>query len=108
MEEPDKNRILDMLLVSKIGQKALDKISNYNPNLIANLSKEGQDLYLLRKSICEEIFPLVTTPQITLKEVKEYIQNKIDESHKLLAETNEKEEKKLLNLKIEELKDLLQ
>lgn len=107
MEEPDKNRILDMLLVSKIGQKALDKVSNYNPNLIANLSKEGNDLYLLRKSICEEIFPIVTTPEIRISEVKEYIQNKIKESQKLLAETNEAEEKKLLNLRIEEYNDLL-
>ena len=107
MEEPDKNRILDMLLVSKIGQKALDKISNYNPNLISNLSKEGHDLYLLRKSICEEIFPIVTTPKITIKEVKEHIQDKINETKKLLAETNTVEDKKLLKLKIDEYDDLL-
>lgn len=96
-----------MLLVSKIGQKALDKVSNYNPNLIANLSKEGHDIYLLRKTICEEIFPIVTTPEISLNEVKEYIQNKINETQKLLAETNAVEEKKLLNLKIKEYDDLL-
>lgn len=107
MEEPDKNKILDMLLVSKIGQKALDKVSNYNPNLIANLSKEGHDLYLLRKSICEEIFPFVTTPEITLKEVKGYIQEKIYEVQKLLKEADSAEEKKLLDLRIEEYKDLL-
>ena len=107
MEIPDKDKILDMLLVSKIGQKALDKVSNYNPNLIANLSKEMHDLYLLRKSICEEIFPIITSQNITLREVKEYIQNQINETHKLLAETKGAEEKKLLRLKIEEFEDLL-
>jgi len=107
MEVPDKNKMLDMLLVSKIGQKALDKVSNYNPNLIANLSKEGYDLYLLRKTICEEIFPIVTAPEISLNEVKEYIQNKINETQELLAETNGAEEKKMLNLRIEEYNDLL-
>ena len=55
MKDMDKNKILDMLSISKIGQKALNKISNYNPNLIANLSKQAYDLYLIRKNICEEI-----------------------------------------------------
>lgn len=107
MEDPDKNKMLDMVLVSKIGQRALQKVSVYNPNLIANLSKEAHDLYLLRKSICEEIFPIVTTPEITLKEVEDFIQNKINKAQKLLTETNVVEEIKLLNLRIEEFEDLL-
>ena len=107
MKDPEKNRILDMLLVSKIGQKALNKVSNYNPNLIANLSKQAYDLYLIRKSICEEIFPIVTTPEITLTEVKEYIQNKINEAQNLVEKTESVEDRELLNLRIEELKDLI-
>lgn len=107
MDDPEKNKIIDQLLVSKIGQKALDKISNYNPNLIANLSKQAYDLYLIRKNICEEIFPIVTTPEITLSNVKEYIQAKINEAQILLDKTKLVEDKELLNLRIEELKDLL-
>ena len=107
MKDPEKKRILDMLLVSKIGQKALNKVSNYNPNLIANLSKQAYDLYLIRKSICEEIFPIVITPEITLTEVKEYIQNKINEAQNLVEKTESVEDRELLNLRIEELKDLI-
>ena len=107
MKAMDKNKILDMLSVSKIGQKALNKISNYNPNLIANLSKQAYDLYLIRKNICEEIFPIITTPEITFGKVEEYITNKINETQILLEKTNSVEDKELLKLKIEELKDLL-
>jgi hypothetical protein len=107
MKDTEKNKILNMLSVSKIGQKALDKVSNYNPNLIANLSKQAYDLYTIRKSICEEIFPIVTTPEITLSKVKEYIQNKINEAQNLLEKTKLVDERELLNLRIEELKDLL-
>ena len=107
MKNMEKNKILDMLSVSKIGQKALDKVSRYNPNLIANLSKQAYDLYIIRKNICEEIFPIVTTPEITLSKVKEYIQNKINETQNLLEKTKLVEDKELLNLRIEELKDLL-
>ena len=107
MKDMEKNRILDMLSVSKIGQYALDKVSKYNPNLIANLSKQAYDLYIIRKNICEEIFPIVTTPEISLSKVKEYIQNKINEAQNLLKKTKLLEEKELLNLRIEELKDLL-
>jgi len=103
----EKNKILDILSVSKIGQKALEKVSKYNPNLIANLSKQAYDLYIIRKNICEEIFPIVTTPEITLSKVKEYIQNKINETQNLLEKTKLVEDKELLNLRIEELKDLL-
>ena len=103
----EKNKILDILSVSKIGQKALEKVSKYNPNLIANLSKQAYDLYIIRKNICEEIFPIVTTPEISLSKVKEYIQNKINEAQNLLKKTKLLEEKELLNLRIEELKDLL-
>ena len=107
MKDREKNKILDMLLVSKIGQKALEKVSKYNPNLIANLSKQAYDLYLIRKNICEEIFPIVTTPEITLNEVRKYIQNKINEIQNLLDKTKSAEDKELLNLRIEELGDLL-
>jgi Glu-tRNA(Gln) amidotransferase subunit E-like FAD-binding protein len=107
MEESEKNRILDMLLVSKIGQKALNKVSTYNPNLIANLSKQAYDLYMIRKNICEEIFPVVTTPKITLSKVKEYIQNMINESNILLEKAESVEDKELLSLRVEELKDLI-
>ena len=101
------SEIVDIVSISKIGQKALDKVSNYNPNLIANLSKQAYDLYIIRKNICEEIFPIITTRKITLSKVKEHIQKKINEAQNLLDETKSEEEKELINLRIKELKDLL-
>lgn len=37
----DRENLMEMLAVSKIGDRALNKIAIYNPNLIANLSKEA-------------------------------------------------------------------
>jgi len=98
---------MEMLAISKIGDRALNKIARYNPNLIANLSKEAYDLYIIRKQICEYIFSLVTTQGMTLDNIKKNLQEEINKVKVLSKNANSEEERVFLNLKIEELGDYL-
>jgi hypothetical protein len=103
----EKENIQEFLSVSKIGDKALSKIAMYNPNLIANLSKEGYDLYIIRKQVCEFIFPLMTTKDMTVSKLKKIIQEEIERVENLKEGVDSLEEKNFLDLKIEELEDYL-
>ena len=98
---------MEMLAVSKIGDRALHKISMYNPKLIANLSKEAYDLYIIRKQICEFIFPLVTTQDMTLNGLKKILLEEIKNIEDLRKNADTEEERVFLDLKIEELEDYL-
>ena len=98
---------MKMLAVSKIGDRALHKIAMYNPNLIANLSKVSYDLYIIRKQICEYIFSLVTDQSMTLDNLKNILHEEIKKVKDLRKQADSKEERKFLELKIEELEDYL-
>lgn len=98
---------MEIWAVSRIGDRALNKIAMFNPNLIANLSKEGYDLYIIRKQICEFIFPLVTTQDMTLKRLKKTLQEEIKKVKNLRKNIDNEEERVFLELKIKELEDYL-
>jgi len=98
---------MEMLAISKIGDRALNKIAMYNPNLISNLSKEAYDLYIIRKQICEYIFSLVTAQGMTLAKIKKNLQEEINKVKVLSKNADSEEERGFLNLKIEELGDYL-
>ena len=98
---------MEMLAVSKIGDRALNKIAKYNPNLISNLSKEAYDLYIIRKQICEYIFSLVTDQSMTLDNLKNILHEEIKKVKDLRKQADSKEERKFLELKIGELEDYL-
>ena len=103
----EKENLMEMLAVSKIGDQALNKIAMYNPNLIANLSKVGYDLYIIRKQICEYIFSLVTTKGIILENLKKKLHEEIKKVKDLRKNADSEEEREFLELKIEELEDYL-
>jgi len=103
----DKENLMEMFAVSKIGDRALNKIAKYNPNLISNLSKEAYDLYIIRKQICEYIFSLVTTQGMTLDNLKKILFEEITKVKDLRKNADSEEERKFLDLKIEELEDYL-
>jgi wobble nucleotide-excising tRNase len=96
-----------MLAVSKIGDRALHKIAMYNPNLIANLSKEAYDIYVIRKKTCEYIFSLVTTQGMTLDNLKKILNEEVKEVKIMRKNTDSEEEKAFFGLKIKELEDYL-
>ncbi|MHA1105288.1 MAG: hypothetical protein ACTSPN_06150 [Promethearchaeota archaeon] len=103
----NKENLGEILAVSKIGDRALNKIAKYNPNLISNLSKEAYDLYIVRKQICEYIFSLVTTQGMTLDNLKKILFEKITKVKDMRKHADSEEEREFLELKIEELEDYL-
>ncbi len=59
------------------------KIENmYHPNLVANLSKEMYDLYLIRNSICNQLLELLNQKDIEIDKVHDFIKEKIKNSKK--------------------------
>jgi len=49
----------------------------YNPNLIANLSKDMYDRYTIRDSMCNDLLQLMEQMEINNEKVKNFIENKI-------------------------------
>ncbi|MHA1669949.1 MAG: hypothetical protein ACTSV5_05150 [Promethearchaeota archaeon] len=103
----DKENLMEMLAVSKIGNRALNKIAMYNPALIANLSKEAFDLYTIRKEISEYVFSLVTTRDMALDNFKRNLHEEIKKVNNLRKNTDSEEEREFLKIKITELEDYL-
>jgi len=58
----------------------------YHPDLIANLSKEMYDLYLIRNSICNQLLELLKEKDIDIDKVHDFIKEKIKNSKKRLKE----------------------
>ncbi|MFW9947906.1 MAG: DUF1655 domain-containing protein, partial [Candidatus Odinarchaeota archaeon] len=79
----------------------------YHPSLIANLSKEACDLYLIRDSICSQLLELLKEKDIDIVKLNNFIKNKIGESKKKLKETKNEIEVKMIKLTIEEWKEFL-
>jgi hypothetical protein len=98
---------MDMLALSKIEYRALNKIAMYNPYLIANLSKEAYDLYVIRKEISEYIFSLITIQGMTMDKFKNKMHEEIKKVKNMQKMAESEEEKAFLELKIKELGDYL-
>ncbi|MFX1329712.1 MAG: hypothetical protein ACFE91_16405 [Promethearchaeota archaeon] len=96
------NDINKMLSLQAIGEKIF-KIKNINhPSLIANLSKEAYDIYLIRDSICNQLLELLKEKDIDISKVNNFIENKIKESKKKLKEAESEIEVETIKLTIEE------
>ncbi|MFX1587578.1 MAG: hypothetical protein ACFFC1_05440 [Promethearchaeota archaeon] len=96
------NDINKMLSLQAIGEKIF-KIKNINhPSLIANLSKEAYDIYLIRDSICNQLLELLKEKEIDISKVNNFIENKIKESKKKLKEAESEIEVETIKLTIEE------
>ncbi|MFW9948237.1 MAG: hypothetical protein ACFFDX_15535, partial [Candidatus Odinarchaeota archaeon] len=81
------NDIDKMLSLQAIGEKIFKIKNMYHPSLIANLSKEAYDLYLIRDSICSQLLELLKEKDINIAKLNNFIKSKIGESKKKLKET---------------------
>jgi len=96
------NDIKKMLSLQVIGEKIFKIKNMYHPSLIANLSKDMYDLYLIRDSICNQLLELLKEKDIDITKVKNFINNKIKESTKRLKEAESEIEVETIKLTIEE------
>jgi len=101
------NDINKMLSLQAIGEKIFKIKNMYHPSLIANLSKEMYDLYLIRDSICNQLLELLKEKDIDISRVNNFIKNKIKESKKKLKEAGNGMEVETIKLAIEEWKQFL-
>jgi hypothetical protein len=93
------------LLSFKMIEEKIFKMKNrYHPNLIANLSKEAYDLYLIRNSICDQLLELLKERDIDISKVNDFIKEKIEKNKKKLKEAKNGEEADIIKITIEEWK----
>ena len=79
----------------------------YHPNLIANLSKEAYDLYLIRNSICNQLLELLKEKDIAIDKVQYLIREKIQNGKNRLKEAKNGIEAESIKATIEEWKQFL-
>ena len=104
MSLDDINKILSLQAI----REKVFKIKNiYHSSLIANLSKEAYDLYLIRNSICNQLFELLKEKDIDIAKLNDFIKSKIRESKKKLKEVENEIEAKMIKITIEEWKEFL-
>lgn len=70
----------DSFSLIKIRDSIFRTKSKYNPNLIANLSKEAYDIYLMRMSICDDLLKKLDEEGISLEKLKDYINENLNET----------------------------
>jgi len=99
--------VKNILSIQAIEAKIFKMKEMYHPNLIANLSKEAYDLYLIRKSIYDQLLALLDEKDIDIGKITEYIKKKIEQSEKKLKETKNGNEAETLKITIEEWKQFL-
>lgn len=96
------NDINKMLSLQAIGEKIFKIKNMYHPSLIANLSKEMYDLYLIRDSICNQLLELLKEKDIDINKINAFIKKRITESTKKLKEAKNEIEVETIKLTIEE------
>ena len=101
------NRINDIFYLQKMEEKIFKFKQIYHPNLIANLSKEAYDVYLIRNSIDDQILEELNKKERSIHKIKEFITSKISEIESKLKDTSESYEINLLKLSIDEWKAFL-
>ena len=97
----------NLMSISAIQEKIFKIKERYNPNLIANLSKEMNDLYLIRKSICDQLLELSSKKDADIGKIKKFIKNKIEENKEKLKKETDESKTKLIKLNIEEWEEFL-
>ncbi len=101
------NDFKEILSISAIKEKIFRITELYHPNLITNLSKQAYDLYLIRKSICDQLLKLTNEKGINLEKVKSFIKNRIKDSKKQLNKTENRLEINSIKATIEEWENFL-
>ena len=96
-----------LLSLEGIREKIFKIEDMYHPNLIANLSKEMYDLYLLRDSICKQLLELLKEKDIDIDRVHDFIKEKIQNSKKRLKVAKNGTEAEAIKATIEEWKQFL-
>ena len=87
--------------INKLEEKIFKIKEMYHPNLIKNLSKEAYDLYLIRKSVCNELLKVTSEKDIKYSKIVEYIKNEIEKHKALFKNASEQIELTLIQLTIE-------
>ena len=95
------------LYITKLTEKAFRTIEMYNPNLVSNLSREAYDLYTVRKDVAERILAFTEKLDKNQAEVREYLKSEIKAVETLLEKEENPETRRLLEMKIGELKEYL-
>ena len=103
----DSNDLKELISLTKIGEKVLKLKEMYNPNLIANLSKEAYDIYLIRMSICDQLLEKLDKKGITVEKIEDFIRNKVKQSKERLNNSKNEMETKLIQLSIKEWEDFI-
>ena len=96
-----------ILSIQAIEEKIYKMKERYHPNLIKNLAKEAYDLYLIRKSIYDQLHALLDEKDIDIRKVNDFIKKKIEQSEKKLKETKNEIEAESIKITIEEWKQFL-
>jgi hypothetical protein len=102
-----KNNIRKLLDIQKIEDKIFKFKSIYHPNLIANLSKEAYDLYVIRNSIGNQLLEELSKNERSLQKIKKFITNKIGEIEMKLKKATDISEIDFLKLSLDEWKAFL-
>ena len=102
-----EENLKDILALQKIEEKIFKYKSMYHPNLVANLSREAYDLYLIRNSIGDQLLEVIKKKGRSLKKIKEFITEKIHEIETKLKQETIQYELNLLKISIDEWKAFL-
>jgi hypothetical protein len=97
----------NILNIKHIEEKIFKYKSMYHPNLVANLSKEAYDLYLVRTSICDNLLLRLEKNKANYEEILQYIKKQIEESKVKLKNAKNEEESTYFKLSIQEWKTFL-
>ena len=99
--------VKNSLSIKVIEEKIFKMKDRYHPNLIANLSKEAYDLYLVRNSIYDQLLELLDEEDIDIGKVNDFIKKKIKISEKREKEAKNGKEAETIRITIEEWKQFL-
>jgi hypothetical protein len=99
--------IKNLLFIEAIEKKIFKTKSMYHPNLIANLSEEAYDLYVIRNSICDQLLELINERNIKISRVNEFIKEKIKKNKQKLKAAKNVKEVDTIKRTIEEWKQFL-
>ncbi len=103
----DPEDLGNRIYINKIEEKIFKIKEMYHLNLIKNLSKEAYDLYLIKKSVCNELLELTSEKDIKYSKIVEYIKNKIEKNKERLKNASEQVELTLIQLTIEVWEEFL-
>ena len=85
--------------------KISERQSLYNPNVVANLSKEMDEIYLIRKSVHENLLKFIENKDIDAKKVIDYINDQIKKCNSQLKEAKDDSDIKSIETEIDEWKE---